>query len=113
MLPELLEAYRRLQSGKRHARLDIDEMLELRVDVDPLMVDALELEGLESDIDELMKRAGDLRCRMDDLFRVVPWSRGEASPDLRAGNFLKIPQGPSGGAPRFRIGLSARLPFFI
>ena len=31
MLPDLCEAYRRLQSGKRHARFDPDEFLDLRV----------------------------------------------------------------------------------
>lgn len=31
MLPELCEGYRRLQSGKRHARMDPEEVLDLRV----------------------------------------------------------------------------------
>jgi hypothetical protein len=31
MLPELCEAYRRLQSGKRHARFDPKEFLKLKV----------------------------------------------------------------------------------
>ena len=33
MLPDLCEAYRRLQSGKRHARFDPDEFLDLRVQI--------------------------------------------------------------------------------
>lgn len=33
MLPDVCEAYRRLQAGKRHARLDPREMLDLRVEV--------------------------------------------------------------------------------
>lgn len=33
MHPDLLEAYRRLQSGKRHARLDFKELLELQVHI--------------------------------------------------------------------------------
>ena len=33
MLPDLCEAYRRLQSGKRHARFDPSEFLDLRVEV--------------------------------------------------------------------------------
>ena len=33
MLPDLCEAYRRLQSGKRHARFDPSEFLDLRVQV--------------------------------------------------------------------------------
>ena len=36
MLPELCEAYRRLQSGKRHARLDPKELLDLRVELPSL-----------------------------------------------------------------------------
>ena len=33
MLPESCEAYRRIQSGKRHARLDKDEMLKLKFEM--------------------------------------------------------------------------------
>jgi type I restriction enzyme M protein len=33
MLPDLCEGYRRLQSGKRHARLSPDEMLDLKVEL--------------------------------------------------------------------------------
>jgi hypothetical protein len=31
MLPQMREAYRRLQAGKRHARLSPEELLDLRV----------------------------------------------------------------------------------
>ena len=35
MLPETCEAFRRLQSGKRHARLKPEEMLELKIELPP------------------------------------------------------------------------------
>ena len=33
MLPDLCEAYRRIQSGKRHARMDPEDFLDLLVEV--------------------------------------------------------------------------------
>jgi type I restriction enzyme M protein len=48
MHPSLCEAYRRLQSGKRHARLDPNEMLELVVPA----IDELELPRIDEEINK-------------------------------------------------------------
>ena len=44
MLPDLCEAYRRLQSGKRHARFDPHEFLDLRVQL-PDLKDIIRIQG--------------------------------------------------------------------
>ena len=68
MLPQLLDAYRRLQSGKRHARFDIDEMLELKVDIDPLVVSKASLTQIENSLSELELQRRSLRKTIDSLF---------------------------------------------
>lgn len=68
LLPQLLDAYRRLQSGKRHARFDIDEMLELRVDIDPLTVSSVSLSCIENKLAELELQQRRLRDSIDSLY---------------------------------------------
>jgi len=71
MLPELCEAYRRLQSGKRHARLDPDEMLDLLVELPPkatLTTLAKELETRRGEILHYRREALAVRAAIDDLF---------------------------------------------
>lgn len=68
LLPQLLDAYRRLQSGKRHARFDIDEVLELKVDIDPLSVSNSSLKQIEKNLSELELRQRKLRERIDSLY---------------------------------------------
>ena len=68
MLPQLREAYRCLKSGKRQARLDIKEMLELEVDVDPKAADAGNIESVLERISMLEKQIVEARISIDDLF---------------------------------------------
>ena len=68
MLPQLLDAYRRLQSGKRHARLDINEVLELKVDIDPLSVSNARLTRIEENLSELELQQRKLRESIDSLY---------------------------------------------
>jgi len=70
MHPAFCEAFRRLQSGKRHARLDPDEMLELRFCFDKKM--ALnsfdkELLLIRDEINSLAKKQKDLRNKIDSV----------------------------------------------
>lgn len=70
MRPDLLEAYRRLQSGKRHARLNSAEMLELKVDIpdasewDHLTEELVSLRGRER---EMLDMLAANRLSMDDV----------------------------------------------
>ena len=48
MLPDLCEAYRRLQSGKRHARFDPEEFLDLRVQ----LPDEKEIERIQRQVND-------------------------------------------------------------
>ena len=71
MLPDLCEAYRRLQSGKRHARFNPDEFLDLRVQL-PDAKDIARIQGQISDgrgrIVDLRKAALAERNAIDSLF---------------------------------------------
>lgn len=71
MLPGLLEAYRRLQSGKRHARLDPKELLCLRVEMPeasrwPIL--AGEVNRRRNEILEMRQREVEVRQVIDRLF---------------------------------------------
>lgn len=71
MLPDFCEAYRRLQSGKRHARFDPDEFLDLRVQ----LPDNQDIGAIQAKVSEGRKRIVALREQvrserrtMDSLF---------------------------------------------
>ena len=71
MLPDLCEAYRRLQSGKRHARFDPEEFLDLRVQ----LPDEKEIERIQRQVNDgrahivaLRKEALSERKTIDSLF---------------------------------------------
>ncbi|HLO17237.1 MAG TPA: N-6 DNA methylase [Anaerolineales bacterium] len=72
MLPELCDAYRRLQSGKRHARFDPDEFLSLRVDM-PLPAEwekvASQLKKQRKKIIDMRQEEKSIRSMMDKLFQ--------------------------------------------
>jgi len=71
MLPQLCEAYRRLQSGKRHARLDPDELLDLRVEFpgeDQLEALEAEIVRIRGRILQLREQQQAVRAQVDDLF---------------------------------------------
>jgi len=72
MLPELREAYRRLQSGKRHARFDPTEMLDLRIEFPS--DDSLEsirqfVEQNREKIFDLRQTEREVRNAIDELFQ--------------------------------------------
>ena len=70
MHPVFCEAFRRLQSGKRHARLDPMEMLELKFELhDPKLLKAPEKEiiRVRDEIDTLLKKTMELRTEIDSL----------------------------------------------
>jgi hypothetical protein len=64
-LPQLLDACRRLQSGKRHARSDIDEVLELKAGADPLVITSAALNGIEKQLAELSRMQAELGQAVD------------------------------------------------
>ena len=71
MLPDLCEAYRRLQSGKRHARFDSNEFLDLLVELPPSGEIARIQNQVESgrlDIVRLKSEAATVRSMIDSLF---------------------------------------------
>ena len=71
MLPELCEAYRRLQSGKRHARLDPQEMLDLAVTLlsaEQLTPTLMEIERQRNQISSFRAKAVASRSRIDSAF---------------------------------------------
>ena len=57
MLPDLCEAYRRLQSGKRHARFDPHEFLDLRVQ----LPDPMDIARIQREVSKGQRRIVDLR----------------------------------------------------
>ena len=73
MLPDLCEAYRRLQSGKRHARLDPEEFLDLTVELPlPGRIAPIQ-EKVKSGRQEIVRIRSDaakIRRRIDALFAV-------------------------------------------
>jgi type I restriction enzyme M protein len=71
MLPELCEAYRRLQSGKRHARFDPKEFLSLRVQLpDETLFESLNqsVSDKRGEIIRGRERELDIRRTIDTLF---------------------------------------------
>ncbi len=73
MLPGLCQAYRRLQSGKRHARFDAEEFLDLLVELPPTSEIARIQEQVKSgreDIVRLRSESGTVRGMIDTLFAV-------------------------------------------
>ena len=75
MLPNLCEAYRRLQSGKRHARFDPDEFLDLRVqlpnpgDIEQIQRQVCEARGR---IVAFREAALEQRASIDSLYGTNP-----------------------------------------
>lgn len=81
MQPELCEAYRRLQSGKRHARFDIGEFLSLRSEIPPQeewsdLVTKIDLKRNEI----LTLRASVLSVR-EDIDRLLSTSNSRVKPE--------------------------------
>ena len=73
MLPGLCDAYRRLQSGKRHARFDPKEFLDLTVEIPPFSEIARIQEQVKSDRSEIISlrsEAETVRARINALFAV-------------------------------------------
>jgi type I restriction-modification system DNA methylase subunit len=73
MHPSLCEAYRRLQSGKRHARLDPQELLELlipSIDIDAVNTANAQIEQEISAIRIREQEIKNLRFSIDSVFKV-------------------------------------------
>ena len=67
MLPEMCDAYRRLQSGKRHARLDPKELLELRLVVNLDMEKLKEVSIIRGQIILTKRQLKKLRKDVDNV----------------------------------------------
>jgi type I restriction enzyme M protein len=74
MLPETCEALRRLQSGKRHARLQPTEMLELKIELPPREewgeIDR-RIKLLRDDLLKARAQVEDVRVAIDQVFEGV------------------------------------------
>lgn len=71
MHPKLCECYRMLQSGKRHARLDPEELLQLSVRIDlNIFTEELDkkIKTKEEEIKELQNKIHSLRCSIDTIY---------------------------------------------
>ena len=73
MLPDMCDAYRRLQSGKRHARFDPKEFLNLKT----IIPDEAKWKSMDEEIERRRKEIIDMRHderetrkKIDDLFGV-------------------------------------------
>lgn len=74
MLPETCEALRRLQAGKRHARLQPHEMLELRIELPPREEWGKINEQIERLRENQLKarvRVRDMRAQIDAIFEAI------------------------------------------
>ncbi len=72
MLPEMCEGYRRLQSGKRHARFDPNEFLTLKLQIpSPSEFEKLAkaIKEERSQIIDMRTNEKDIRRKIDDLFK--------------------------------------------
>ena len=73
MLPDMCEAYRRLQSGKRHARFDPREFLQLSLQLpSPEYYDRIRL-SIEKYRDQIIdgrRQEQVVRSAIDSLFKV-------------------------------------------
>lgn len=68
-LPAMREAMRMLQSGKRHARLNPEELIELKFNKAIDSIDITEISSAEVKIDEAKKQMEVYRNIIDDLFK--------------------------------------------
>ena len=67
MLPQMCDGYRRLQSGKRHARMEAEELLELKVDCDLEMIPPIDVKKLDFEISQGKAKIQALREKVDQL----------------------------------------------
>lgn len=83
LLPEMCEAYRRLQSGKRHARLSPAEMLDLLIEVpsgQALARLATTLAGKRQQISDLREATETVRSDIDQAFAPLIVGAGSSTP---------------------------------
>lgn len=60
IMPELKSTYRMLQSGKRHARIDISELLELEIPFDTQHLNQNEIIRIRSEIEKIRKQIDEI-----------------------------------------------------
>lgn len=69
-LPQMREAMRMLQSGKRHARMDAKELLQLKINIDLAKILEQDIQKYEEEINSLKNTVMEKRKKIDDLYSI-------------------------------------------
>lgn len=69
-LPQMREAMRMLQSGKRHARMDAKELLQLKINIDLTKILEQDIQKYEEEINSLKNTVMEKRKKIDDLYSI-------------------------------------------
>lgn len=69
-LPQMREAMRMLQSGKRHARMDAKELLQLEINIDLAKILEQDIQKYEEEINSLKNTVMEKRKKIDDLYSI-------------------------------------------
>ena len=69
-LPQMREAMRMLQSGKRHARMDAKELLQLKINIDLAKILEQDIQKYEEEINSLKNTVMEKRRKIDDLYSI-------------------------------------------
>ena len=69
-LPQMREAMRMLQSGKRHARMDAKELLQLKINIDLAKILEQDIQKYEEEINSLKNIVMEKRKKIDDLYSI-------------------------------------------
>lgn len=69
-LSQMREAMRMLQSGKRHARMDAKELLQLKINIDLTKILEQDIQKYEEEINSLKNTVMEKRKKIDDLYSI-------------------------------------------
>lgn len=69
-LSQMREAMRMLQSGKRHARMDAKELLQLKINIDLAKILEQDIQKYEEEINSLKNTVMEKRKKIDDLYSI-------------------------------------------